>query len=470
MASIYANGARGHHKFTLTVSQTGTSKEDNTSLVSFQFAISPVVKGYNWKYWGNSISYVISIDSVQYSGTIPDYDGNSTIILTSGNLAVPHNTDGTKSLTYSFAVTDTAGKSYTCGNASAEGTLALTRILRTPPALSPVVADSNPVTTKLTGNSGTLVRYFSDAAFTFTATAYDGATIAGRTTTCAGKDLYGESGVFEKVESGTFVFRARDSYGNSASMELSLPMIPYIPLTCNLANARPNAEGNMAVSVSGSCFSGSFGAKENTLEVYFRYREAGGSYGDWLALSVQQSENSYEAVGELAGLDYQKAYVFQAKAEDSLDAVETAEYTAKAVPVFDWGEDDFNVNGSFKMNGTPVADFIVEQGTSGNWDYRKWNSGIAECWFRGNVAFTYGTQSNGFYFGYGTLNYPFAFVDAPAVTYSATATSGYDFCGKAIAYAERFNFYMGSAVDLKNVSTVTVNAYVIGKWKQGGEI
>ena len=28
----------------------------------------------------------------------------------------------------------------------------------------------------------------------------------------------------------------------------------------------------------------------------------------------------------------------------------------------------------------PVADYIVEQGTSGIWTYRKWNSGIAECW------------------------------------------------------------------------------------------
>ena len=28
----------------------------------------------------------------------------------------------------------------------------------------------------------------------------------------------------------------------------------------------------------------------------------------------------------------------------------------------------------------PVADYVVEQGTSGVWFYRKWNSGIAECW------------------------------------------------------------------------------------------
>lgn len=27
-----------------------------------------------------------------------------------------------------------------------------------------------------------------------------------------------------------------------------------------------------------------------------------------------------------------------------------------------------------------IGDYVVEQGTSGNWTYRKWNSGIAECW------------------------------------------------------------------------------------------
>lgn len=28
----------------------------------------------------------------------------------------------------------------------------------------------------------------------------------------------------------------------------------------------------------------------------------------------------------------------------------------------------------------PVADYVVAEGTSGNWRYRKWNSGVAECW------------------------------------------------------------------------------------------
>lgn len=35
---------------------------------------------------------------------------------------------------------------------------------------------------------------------------------------------------------------------------------------------------------------------------------------------------------------------------------------------------------SYSLDGTKIADHVVEQGTSGIWTYRKWSSGIAECW------------------------------------------------------------------------------------------
>lgn len=28
----------------------------------------------------------------------------------------------------------------------------------------------------------------------------------------------------------------------------------------------------------------------------------------------------------------------------------------------------------------PIADYVISEGTSGNWRYRKWASGVAECW------------------------------------------------------------------------------------------
>ena len=33
-----------------------------------------------------------------------------------------------------------------------------------------------------------------------------------------------------------------------------------------------------------------------------------------------------------------------------------------------------------KMLNAIKVDYIVKQGTSGSWTYRKWNSGVAECW------------------------------------------------------------------------------------------
>lgn len=35
---------------------------------------------------------------------------------------------------------------------------------------------------------------------------------------------------------------------------------------------------------------------------------------------------------------------------------------------------------------TDLADMVIEQGTSGFWTYRKWASGISECW--GSTTFT----------------------------------------------------------------------------------
>lgn len=43
------------------------------------------------------------------------------------------------------------------------------------------------------------------------------------------------------------------------------------------------------------------------------------------------------------------------------------------------------------------VDYIVEQGTSGIWTYRKWNSGIAECWYEGikTINFSYNIGGSG---------------------------------------------------------------------------
>jgi hypothetical protein len=130
MAKITKDGAKGHHTFTLEVIENSTSTSNNTSSLSFTFKLSTSGGGWDWYGWGSNISYVVTINGTKYTGTIPDYDGYSTVTLKSGSLTVGHNTDGTKSIDISFSVDDNANQRYTCGDASASGTMALTTIPR----------------------------------------------------------------------------------------------------------------------------------------------------------------------------------------------------------------------------------------------------------------------------------------------------------------------------------------------------
>lgn len=58
---------------------------------------------------------------------------------------------------------------------------------------------------------------------------------------------------------------------------------------------------------------------------------------------------------------------------------------------------------------TPVttADYIVEQGVDGIWTYRKWNSGIAECWDTHSWTVTsWGAWGNLYESNNSYVNYP----------------------------------------------------------------
>lgn len=141
MATISANGSKGHHKFTLTVNEISTSAEDNTSTVEFSFTISPIVKGYNWYgYSADSVRWEVQIGGAEiingssglkvYEGSITSYDGQSTVNLASGRQTIPHSADGTGTVLMSLWVHDSTSVSYLPGNASADTQFELSRIAR----------------------------------------------------------------------------------------------------------------------------------------------------------------------------------------------------------------------------------------------------------------------------------------------------------------------------------------------------
>lgn len=365
-ASITANGSKGHHKFTLTVEETSTSKANNTSTISYSFKLSPITTGYDWANWTNAsrtVSYTVNINGTAYTGTIPNYDGSSTVTLKSGTQTVTHNTDGTKTISFSFVVTDTTTVNYTSGNASANGTLALTAfeiekpVTGTAPVITASVVDTNSTTIALTGNSSKLIKYFSDARATMSAEPQYGAAIAEdyliiRNGSQTG---YGYSHTFYGVESNVFNFSAEDDRGYVGTATVTASMVNYVRLTCNMANSRPDASGNMYLSCSGNYFNSSFGAQNNTLTVQYSYTGGGSSGSGYM--TVSKSGNTYTAYANLSGLNYQATYSFVITATDKLETVTSRNSAVKSKPIFHWGENDFAFEVPVKFNSTERMTF-----------------------------------------------------------------------------------------------------------------
>lgn len=129
MAKISKKGSKGHHTYTFNLVETSTSVSDNTSTMNYSFVLKDD-SNYFWRSFAKKISYKLKANGSEIaSGYIPNHT-SKTETITSGTFTVPHDSDGNKTIDYSFTVTDNANQSYTSGNASASGTLSLSTIPR----------------------------------------------------------------------------------------------------------------------------------------------------------------------------------------------------------------------------------------------------------------------------------------------------------------------------------------------------
>lgn len=277
------------------------------------------------------------------------------------------------------------------------------------PTLNPTVVDVGSVSTTLTGDPNKLIMHYNVARVAFNAAGAKEATISSMKVTC-GNASRTSDGDMSYIESGTFVFTVTDSRGNSASKTITKDVIDYIPLTCNLSTNSDLVDGssaNVNLSITGRYFAGSFGAITNSLTVEYRYKINDGDYPTdsegneiWAQLTGAPSNGEYTAQGVVTGLDYTDSFTFQARAKDAVysSGVTTVEQVVRIQPVFDWSESDFNFNVPITIQGSPLVDFVIEQGTSGIWTYRKWYSGIAECWGTGTISVLCKNQSGSGWF------------------------------------------------------------------------
>ena len=347
----------------------------------------------------SSFTHTLSYAFGSLTGTIATKTSSTSVswtIPTTFYAQIPNDKSGTGTITcYTYNGSTLIGSKPTSFTATVNESASK-------PTLNPTAVDVNTTTTALTGDSSKFIKYYSNASVSTGASARNSATLKSQKITCGAKSISSASGTINAVESGSFTFSATDSRGYPATQTVNKTLIEYIKLTCSLNAGAPTTDGVATLKISGNYWNGTFGALANTLTVQYRYKPQGGSYGNWTTVSATKSNNTYNATATISGLDYRTTYVFQARAVDKLATVNTDEQARRTTPIFDWSKDDFRVNGDFTVNGATTItgattvggaintqslkinnieiDYIVSQGTSGIWTYRKWNSGLAEYW------------------------------------------------------------------------------------------
>lgn len=123
---------------------------------------------------------------------------------------------------------------------------------------------------------------------------------------------------------------------------------------------------------------------------------------------------------------------------------------------------------SLSSSGTTAtpADYVIQQGTSNGWTFKKWASGDYECWYAGtatNVAVT--TGWGGLYYGsMASVDFPITFTAIPSVQQTIEAANG----GAWAAPVQSTTAKAGSVYLYRPTSStvsVTQHIYAKGKWK-----
>lgn len=370
-------------------------------------------------------------------------------------------------LTVTFGIASTVGGT----DFSSYLVKTMTIVNAAPVVTAGVAVSTSGKTYELTGNATTLIKNYSWIPYTMTATAQKEASIVEHYAMHAGVKNTALSGNIETtIKNNIVTFYAKDSRGNVTTKEVKVNLVDYFDPTISLSASAPTTAGELTFTLKGKFFNGSFGARTNGIALQYSLKTNDGEFGAYTAVTPTINGNEYTATVTLTGLDYRNKYTVVGVVYDLLhdSGIWSNHAVVKTTPVFDWGSEDFAFNVPVSIQGQPLADFVVEEGTSGDWTFRKWNSGLAECWCRFSLTGVNVGEFNldGMYYsGTKAKAYPFTFKSVTYTNAAGGSTGNMNFVRPFGGNNSQMTFLVcGHNANVKN-ATVVFNLEAKGTWK-----
>lgn len=259
--------------------------------------------------------------------TLSSYTGNYTFTLSSAEKTNLYNaTKNTKTLSMNFYLRQTMSDGLVI-----EQTYPTTlQITNANPTLSPSVTDGNSTTKTLTGSSSKFILGYSSAVVTFGQSLKKSATLASMTMkNSANVVLLSKNGTVSPIKDSTLKFTIVDSRGNSGTATKTLSTVAYTTPTVKITSTARASNTSITVNLSGTGKYGSFGSKNNTYTIKYRYKTASGSYSSWTAISALTNFTPTAAYTKSFSFTVSNAYLdhyIQLQVTDSLASATSNEY------------------------------------------------------------------------------------------------------------------------------------------------
>lgn len=304
------------------------------------------------------------------------------------------------------------------------------------PTFTYTIAENNPDVISLLGGSSadSVIQNISNVHIVVNPTALKSATISSVAITHNGVTQTSNTSPYEfdiGVTSDSFTILVTDSRGYTATETITKTLIPYQKVKQNsFSFKRINpTSSNITFTLDSVYCQQTFGSTANVPTIKWKLDE-----GNWNTLSSSQytidTTNNKVTVNITLNnvLSYMNNGTMYVEVSDLLSTWTNSMNVTKGIPVFEYGEDDVQVNGDLyiadtnrnrKINVADMVDYIIETGTNDGWKYRLWNSGYIEMTkYIQYTGLTMTSKSNNqFYGATKNVNLPFTFDEVDFIGY-----------------------------------------------------